>query len=151
MNTATPNKTNPAQKTTAAHLLNADTNSSLQTLIRISQKLIDFADQEARALAINDYLGFAFTQQDKEKLARQYAQASEEFRSRVEEFRTCDSNLLSRLDRLQNQLKEKTQSNNDTIARIRDRALANTKSTLFSAQELGQRLRIHNNIEENGE
>lgn len=68
MNTATPNKTNPAQKTTAAHLLNADTNSSLQTLIRISQKLIDFADQEARALAINDYLGFAFTQQDKEKL-----------------------------------------------------------------------------------
>lgn len=133
-------KTQTTQPQSSDNLLNADVNSSLLVLINLSKKLLDFADREAMALAKGDHLAFAYTQRDKETLAQRYVKASEEFRSRIEEFRRADKSLIQRLDLLQGELKDKTQNNNMAIGQIKERSLANTKATLFSAQEMGQRL-----------
>ena len=49
------------------------------------------------------------------------------------------------------QLKEKTANNNEIIAQIKTRASANTQSTLFTAQELGQRVRFADQAKETSE
>lgn len=108
----------------------------------MSKKLIGFADQETQCLITHDHIGFAFTQRDKESLAGLYMQASEEFRTRVSDFKIADKGLLLQLDRLQKELKEKTENNNVLIAQIKVKSSANTQSTLFTVQELGQRVRF---------
>ncbi len=123
-------------------VLGKDVNLALRELVRLSKKLIEFADQETQALLVNDHITFAFTQKDKESLSGRYAKASEEFRSRLDEFRHADKGILMQLDGLQRTLKEKTANNNDMIAQIKKRASANTQSTLFAAQELGQRVQF---------
>lgn len=125
-----------------ASTLPADANGALKNLISISRKLCLFADQEMHALTIGDMLRFAYTQKDKEKVAEEYAQASEDFRIRVEQFRSADKNLLKELESLQVELKTKSTNNNDFIRKIRDRAISNTKGTLFTAQELGQKVQV---------
>lgn len=128
-------------------VLGQDVNNALRELVRLSKKLIEFADQEAQALMRNDHITFAFTQRDKESLAGRYSQASEEFRCRLDDFRHADKGILMQLDALQTQLKEKTANNNEVIAQIKKRASANTQSTLFAAQELGQRVVFDNKID----
>ncbi|MGH1455686.1 MAG: hypothetical protein ACRBDI_02805 [Alphaproteobacteria bacterium] len=123
-------------------VLGRDVNHALRELVRLSKKLIEFADQEMQALIKSDHITFAFTQRDKDSFARAYAKASEEFRSRLDEFRNADKGLLMQLDALQTQLREKTASNNEMIGQIKKRASANTQSTLFTAQELGQRVKF---------
>lgn len=123
-------------------ILGKDVNLALRELVRLSKKLIEFADQETQALLTNDHITFAFTQKDKESLSGRYAKASEEFRSRLDEFRHADKGILMQLDGLQRTLKEKTANNNDMIEQIKKRASANTQSTLFAAQELGQRVQF---------
>lgn len=125
-----------------------DANQALRELIRLSRRLVDFSDQEGQALIKNDHLQFALVQQDKERLAEQYMRASEEFRGRIEDFRTADKGLLMQLDRLQAELKEKAANNNETIDRVATRARANTQSTLFSAQEMGQRVQFADQVQQ---
>ena len=124
-------------------VLAADANAALRELVRISRKLVDFTDQETQSLVTNDYVRFAFTQQDKERLAERYSKASEEFRTRLEDFRSADKSILMQLDKIQNELKDKTENNNVLIDQIKKRSLANTKATLFNVQELGQRVQFH--------
>ena len=131
-------------KTNNNKILGKDVNSSLRELVKLSKKLIEFADQETTALVTNDNMRFAFIGQDKEILATRYMKASEEFRARLDEFRHADKAILMQLDKLQNELKEKTQSNNMLIDGIKTRASANTQSTLFTVQELGQRVSFNN-------
>ncbi|MGH1378201.1 MAG: hypothetical protein ACRBB3_05200 [Alphaproteobacteria bacterium] len=127
------------------NVLGKDVNQALRELVRLNKRLIDFADQETQSLVTNDHMRFAFTQQDKESLARQYMQASEEFRTRLDDFRHADKSILMQLDKLQIELKEKTQNNNVLIDQIKTRASANTQSTLFTVQELGQRVSFPDN------
>ena len=124
----------------STNVLGKDVNQALRELVRLNKRLIDFADQETQSLVTSDHMRFAFTQQDKESLARQYMQASEEFRTRLDDFRHADKSILMQLDKLQIELKEKTQNNNVLIEQIKTRASANTQSTLFTVQELGQRV-----------
>ncbi len=121
-------------------VLSNNINESLQTMVRLSRQLIDFANQESQCLITNDLLRFGYLQKDKNALATRYAKASEEFRSRLDDFRKSDKALLMQLDRLQAELKEKTQGNNIMIEQIKTRASANTQSTLFTVQEMGQRI-----------
>lgn len=122
------------------NVLSNNINESLQTMVRLSRQLIDFANQESQCLITNDLLRFGYLQKDKNALATRYAKASEEFRSRLDDFRKSDKALLMQLDRLQAELKEKTQGNNIMIEQIKTRASANTQSTLFTVQEMGQRI-----------
>lgn len=132
-------QTQQQQNTQVKSVLPDDPNHALRELIRLTTALRDMSEQETQYLVTNDMLQFAFTQQDKEKIAARYQQASLEFRRRIEEFRGADKGLIQKLEALQNELKDKSESNNVIVGRIRQKATANTKATLFTAQEIGQR------------
>lgn len=112
---------------------------AVQRLTKISQALLDLSERETQALVQNDMFTFSILQDEKELLASQYTKASEEFRSRLEEFRKIDRNLLNRLENIQKKLAEKTQGNNIIVTQMRQRAEKNTHKTLITAQELGQK------------
>ncbi|MCB1783213.1 MAG: hypothetical protein KDI13_04400 [Alphaproteobacteria bacterium] len=120
-------------------ILSPDTTVALKELVAMSRSLITFAETETQALVMGDLMRFALTQQDKDKMARRYALASNEFRRRINEFRGCNSALLMQLEGLQKQLKEKTQEANVLVDQVKRRSRANTRATLFTAQEMGQR------------
>ncbi len=125
--------------------LSQDVNEALRQLVHISKRLVEFTDQETQSLVKQDHMNFALVQRDKERLADRYARACAEFQERLEEFRAADKGLILQLDGMQNTLREKTENNNSMIAQIKKRAQANTQSTLFSVQEMGQRAIIHDN------
>lgn len=139
------------QENTNAPILGTNVNHALQELIRLSKRLSDYADMETKSLVTQDHMLFAFTQRDKESMAERYALASEEFRDRLDEFRSADRGLLMQLERLQDGLKEKTQSNNEMIEQIKKKASANTQATLFTVQEMGQRVFFPTEAVSNGE
>lgn len=118
--------------------LPVDKSQALQKLIKISEKLVALAEQETQALVQNDMVAFAILQQEKELLSKSYVHASEQFRGRLAEFRDANRAQLQRLEDLQNQLGEKTQSNNAVVVQIQQRAEKNTQETLITAQELAQ-------------
>ncbi len=126
------------------NILADDVPTALRKLITLTRGLIDFAQEEERALTLGDMIQLSAIQDSKEKMTFQYAQASAEFRSRLEEFRGADRALLNQLEKSQNDLNEKTQSNNILIEQLHQRALANTQATLVNAQELGQPVRFKN-------
>lgn len=128
-----------ALKAAQETVLNADTTVALKELVSLTRELVSFAEQEAHALVMGDMMRFALAQQDKEKLAQLYTKASAEFRGRASEFKGCNSALLMQLEGLQKQLKEKTLETNLLVDQIRRRTSANTRATLFTAQEMGQR------------
>lgn len=130
----TNNKTNNSQN--RKQQINAA--GTMQQLIRISHQLVQLAENETQALVQQDMLAFAIMQHEKEKLAEQYTAASEQFRTRIEEFRNVDRNLLTQLETLQKTLAEKTQGNNAIIENIKSRAQQNTQQTLITVQELAQ-------------
>lgn len=133
-------KTVQSSRTAAeSGILDRNVNLALRELVTISKKLVQLAESEAQALVCGDLLRFACVQQDKESLAVRYAKASEEFRGRLEEFRIADKALLQQLKKLQDDLQEKTQSNNMMISSIKKRSYAKTESTLFTVQEIAQR------------
>ncbi len=128
--------------------LSDNVNEALREMVVLSKRLIEFTDQEAQSLIKSDHMGFALVQRDKERLAGRYAKASEEFLGRLDAFRNADKGLIAQLHQVQNTLREKTQNNNDMIARVRDRAQVNTQATLFSAQEMGQRVSFRERVKE---
>lgn len=129
---------NTQQKT-----LPQDTTGALKELVSVSRNILDSAERETQCLVMGDLISFAMIQHDKEYLADRYAKASGEFRSRIDEFRGAQHKaMIAQLDNLQRRLKEKTQENNILIDQIRRRATANTRATLFTAQEMGQRVRF---------
>ena len=125
-------RTNKEQQKQPKSILAKDVNQAVRQLIAISQDLIRFADTEAQALVTLDHMKFAFDQR--------YALASEEFRERLGAFRMADKNLIAHLNTLQNELKEKTEHNNVMIDQIKTKAAANTQATLFTVQQMGQRV-----------
>ncbi|MGN7438113.1 MAG: hypothetical protein ACTHOO_05645 [Alcanivorax sp.] len=126
-------------------VLSRDVNMAVRQLIKLSQDLIRSADEETQALVTLDHMKFAMSQRDKEMLAEKYAKASEEFRERLGAFRMADKALIAQLNVLQNELKEKNGHNNVMINQIKKKAAANTQSTLFTAQQMGQRVYFQDN------
>jgi hypothetical protein len=138
---------NTAHKTTEAasakkdnvKFLPTDRVQALNTLIKATQALLAMADKETQALAQNDIVTFHILQDEKEFLGGRYAKLSVEFRERLEEFRGADRGLLDRLEKMQNLLGEKTDSNNKVVMDIRDRAQNKTQSSLLTVQEMAQK------------
>jgi hypothetical protein len=120
-----------------------DTTKAMHTLIKITEQLCTLAEKETQALVRNDTMIFAILQQEKDLLSRRYAQASAEFRARLDEFRTTDRNLLGRLEVLQKKLSEKTVGNNTIVERMHKRARQQTQGTLITAQELAQKHQVY--------
>lgn len=133
---------NPKNLQSAKAPLPAQPVVALQRLIRISQNLMALAEKETQALLTDDMLSFAIMQYEKEKIAEEYSQASENFRNRLEEFRKTDPHLLGRLEKLQRDLQEKMKNNNVIVDRIRERAQFNAQKNIIKANDPGTARRI---------
>ena len=112
--------------------------NAIQHLIRISQQLLLVAEKETQALLFKDMLAFSILQYEKEKLAMDYTAASEDFRNRIEEFRTIDKSFINRLERLQRELGEKATSNNMLVNQIYQSAQQKTEEGLAKANEFSR-------------
>ena len=115
--------------------LPAQPEQAMQLLCKLSQSLIDLAEQESQALIQKDMLAFAILQDEKERLSKNYLGASQEFRTRLNEFRRLDKSIISRLEKLQDNLGERTNDNNRLIAQIKEQAERNTQHSMLIAQE----------------
>jgi hypothetical protein len=129
--------------------LPSDRVQALNTLIKATQALIAMADKETQALAQNDIVTFHILQDEKEFLSGRYEKLSVEFRERLQEFRGADRGLLDRLEKMQNLLGEKTDSNNQVVMQIRDRAQNKTQSSLLTVQEMAQQRPVKMPVDEN--
>ncbi len=119
--------------------------AAIQQLIRISQSLMTLAERETQALLVNDMLAFSIMQYEKEKLSGEYVKASESFRNRLEEFRTTEPNLLSRLEKLQRDLSEKMAANNTIVERMRLNAEARAQKNVMNVMDPAFTKRIRMN------
>lgn len=126
-----------AQSETQNAHLPAQPETALQHLCRLSQSLLDLAERESQALIHKDMLAFAVLQDEKEALSHKYLGASQEFRSRLEEFRRVPRTALQRLEDLQAKLGERTDDNNALINQIRVQAERRAQDGLLLAQEYG--------------
>ena len=138
-------RTNIDRRKNARTSLPLSATAAIQRLIQVSQKLVDLSERETQALLQRDMLAFAILQDEKESIAGQYTKASEEFRSRLDDFRTVEKSLLNRLELLQKNLAEKAHGNNAMVAQMKQRAEAGTQKTLLMAQEFGQQKRARTN------
>jgi hypothetical protein len=120
-------------------VLPTDVGQALKVMIQISERLLDITERETQALVRSDSVAFSILQNEKESQSSKYAKASAEFRARLEDFRNCEQGLLNRLEKLQKELGEKTQSNKEIIMRMFSSSNKSAKDSLLTVQELAQK------------
>ena len=123
-------------------LLPADAHIALKAMIKTTENLVEFSNREAQALAKNDVFNFAIMQDEKTVLTERYVGLSQEFRTRLNEFRSADPGLLDRLEKLQIELGENAKHNNAIIDRMQKKSEKKAKNALLEAQEIGQNHKI---------
>lgn len=131
--------------------LPSEPQEALQQLIQISEKLLMLTQKEAEALALNDLLGFAIMQGEKEVLVNTYVDTSAAFRNRIEDFRQVDPELLDKLNNIQKKLGKLSRQNNDVVAKVKRHSQNKTQKTLLTAQELAQTHPVYFPNKETGE
>lgn len=139
------------QNNTEQDLLPEDTTQALKVLINFSEKLLALCEQETQALVQGDMVTFSIIQDEKDSVSRRYAKASEEFRARLEEFRSADRTLLDQLESLQKQLGDKAKSNNEIVSRMFERAKEKVQKSLVTVQELAGQKPVRFQSGHNGE
>jgi hypothetical protein len=132
----------PQSQNNTAPILPSEKSQAVNMLIRVTQNLITLAERESQSLAQNDLMTFAILQDEKTFMADHYARVSSEFRARINQYRGVDKTLLKRLETMQNDLAERTRTNNQVVTTLYDRTRANTQSVLLAAQEMGQNCHI---------
>jgi hypothetical protein len=136
-------------RNTNVKMLAKDPETAIMQLARLTRDLVNFSEAETGALVRNDMIRLAAIQDDKEKLAHQYAKASMEFRARIAEFRGIDKKVIGELESWQTQLARKSEENNTLMARVRARSYG-SHATLLVAQEMGQNNRTPANTGHKG-
>jgi hypothetical protein len=121
-----------------APILSSSTSAALRAMIRLSTQLCDLSDQEMQKIAQEDFVGLALMQNKKKSMAEDYAQMSQEFHARLEEFKGSDQALLGALKDLQITLGEKAQTNAMNLNAMMAKLQQNTQSTLLAAQTIAQ-------------
>lgn len=120
----------------------------LNQLCKISQSLLDIAEQESQALVQNDLLSFAVLQDEKESLSKNYLDQAELFHSNLNAFRRLDQALIARLEKTQAELSEKTKNNNNLINSIQQNAERFVAAGMATALEYGSSDRAQLNAQE---
>ena len=120
-------------------ILPRNVDRAVEALISISNDLLALAHEEHQSLITLDHKRFAYAQREKEALSQRYAQASEEFRGRLGAMRMANRGLVTELNAVQTDLRHATERNNRIVEDIKRRTNATTQSSLFIAQEIGQR------------
>jgi hypothetical protein len=126
--------------------LPANATAAIQRLIQVSQKLVDLSERETQALLQRDMLAFAIIQDEKEGIAGQYTKASEEFRARLEDFRSVEKHFAKPPRNPSEKpggknARQQCHGRADQAAR-RD---GNAENTCLMAQEFGQQKRVRMN------
>lgn len=116
--------------------------NALNNLCKISQSLLDLAEQESQALIQQDMLSFAIIQDEKEALSLRYLDASQDFRNRINVFRRINRNQLTRLETIQDELSVRTNDNNALIDQIKQKAEHVVSHGLMTAQEYANSARL---------
>lgn len=104
-----------------------DPSQALVEIVRLTRSVLDAANAEAQAIALNDGLAFTALQEEKEALIDRYVAAGEAFRDRSEEFRGASPALLGQLQTLQEELGAVTRANNATLGPVVERAKSRTR------------------------
>ncbi len=120
-------------------ILSSSPNAAVRQMMSCTRALIDFADKEMRALVQNNMMELFVLQREKDHLAQKYTTSSAEFRARIEEFKKADRALLNQLEKLQDDLNDRTTENNKLITQAYKKSRSKTQDTLLSVQELAQK------------
>ena len=121
-----------------SQILPEDPVKATYDLIAMSRGLVAIAEREQQALAQNDLMNLAILQDEKDSASRKYQMASEEFRGRIDAFKTVDKALIGQLESLQRNMNDIMSNNNLLVLQMRDKARQSTAETLITAQALGQ-------------
>jgi len=111
---------------------------ALEVMLKITENMIELSERETQALVHGDMLAFAILQDEKQVMANNYTEASEEFRRRMAQFRGQDKTLIDKLEKAQIRLGEKAKSNNKIVEKMKTGAQEKTKNHLFAVQEIAQ-------------
>ncbi len=101
------------------NLLPESSTLAVKTISDVVKELVEVMDKEAHALIMNDGIALTSLDAEKDQLSVKYEQMAKEFRARGDEFKSVDNLLIGQLEKLQTALAEKTQTNMDTMDRIR--------------------------------
>lgn len=135
-------KNNEIAANTGTKLLPAAPLAAVQAMIKISEKLVDIAHKESQALVQQDMLTLSVLQDEKEILAQQYANGSQEFRARLHGFRQVDKTMIRKLETLQTALADQSRANNIIVMQMKESAQRLTERLVKPAQNLGQRIQL---------
>jgi len=102
-----------------------------------TQSLIDIAEQESQALVQNDLLAFAVLQDEKESLSTRYQNTAQTFQDRLNEFRNVNQISITRLEKLQEELRTASEENNVLLQRIEQGAKTAIKTGTENAYTFG--------------
>lgn len=138
-------ETGHAKTMNIAKELPQDSSQALRMLIKFSERIMDISEKETQALVQNDMGTFAVLQDEKEYVSSHYAQASMQFRERLNEFRASDPGLLARLEDLQGELRDKLNNNNKIVERMFFRSQEKVQNSLLTVQELAQQKPVNLN------
>ena len=108
--------------TDRTHILSKDPRQAVEEMIKITEEIEARVEIESNAVAGNDGTTFTTNELNKEYVANMYEQAAAEFRSRLEEFRQVDKNLMQKLEKAQNSLGQSTKNNLALLAKMQDEA-----------------------------
>ncbi len=119
----------------------SQTQSPQQVMHKLCQQtrsLIDIAEQESQALVQNDLLAFAVLQDEKESLSTRYQKTAKNFHDRLNEFRNINQSSITRLEGLQEELREASEENNALLERIEKGAKSAIKTGTETATVFGE-------------
>lgn len=92
-------------------ILSEDRIKAIKQLIDLVKRLILLMDQESHALAKQDAVSLAASEEEKIVVTQRYEQACEEFKARLQQFRGVPVQYIDQLESLQKELQEKAKDN----------------------------------------
>lgn len=95
---------------------------ALQQLISTAEQLLAIMDQEAAALAQKDSVKFSALQSEKEQITENYQALARTFQDRIKSFRGADQARLDKLERLQDELKNRAEDTQRQMDNLSERA-----------------------------
>lgn len=100
-------------------ILPQEPDDAVQKMIDITKECLNFASGEDESITRNDLVHFAVNEQDKGQAYAFYERAAHEFHERLDELKgNVNPILITELQRLQLQLREQAENNNERMLKI---------------------------------
>lgn len=126
-----------------APLLSPRPQQAVLDMIRMTDAVRVLMEQEMNAMVVNDTASFAGLGHKKEKAATIYQKASQEFQTRLEEFRPLDKSLIRELERTQSELHAITKENVKFFETMKANAEKRSLKILHDSNERAKTLNLN--------